>query len=191
LELSDRRFEVETKRRVFEKVRKRMAELTNQTNNVACFCPELNPDVIVISSDQSFLLEPQNSRVVEWMRQHFGLENLRIRDRTRVHPSRSQIIIRQLKAAGFEVGLWWKERTYGSQIRAETKFARQENNQSVQKFIFPPWWGIPQALHQTGILAPLYLRLCFWEIDPQAGRREREPRKASRNPERACAATPN
>ena len=66
-------------------------------------CAELNPDVIVISDDQSMLFEPQNLHVTEWLRRQFGMENLGIRDRIRVHPAQSQRMAVELKAAGFEV----------------------------------------------------------------------------------------
>jgi hypothetical protein len=89
-----------TKRQIFEKVSKRMDELATHLSPV---CAELNPDVIVISDDQSFLFEPQNLRVTEWLHLHFGLDNLRVRERIRVHPVQAEIITSELKAAGFEV----------------------------------------------------------------------------------------
>ena len=95
--------ETELKRRIFEKVAKRMAELRSDEAVVTNFCGELNPDVIVIASDQSLLFEPQNLRVTEWLRRRFGIENLWIRDRLRVHPCQRSGMIADLKAAGFEV----------------------------------------------------------------------------------------
>jgi hypothetical protein len=94
--------ESEIKRRIFEKFLRRMRESqSNQSSGI--FCSELNPDVIVISDDRSFLFEPQNSRMADWLQQHFGIENLNVRDRVRVHPSQRQRIIKELKMAGFEV----------------------------------------------------------------------------------------
>jgi hypothetical protein len=90
----------ETKRKIFEKVAKRMNRLRSLA---AAFCAELNPDVIVISDDRSLLFEPQNSQVTEWLRRRFALKNLGIRDRLRVHPCQRRGIIAELKAAGFEV----------------------------------------------------------------------------------------
>ena len=94
--------ELELKRKIFEKVAKRMSQLHSLA---ADFCTELNPDVIVISDDASLLFEPQNSQESEWLRRRFGLngENLTIRDRIRVHPCQRRGIIAELKAAGFEV----------------------------------------------------------------------------------------
>lgn len=95
--------ESEIKRRIFERFLKRMKELQNNEPADALFCPELNPDVIVISEDRSFLFEPQNLRTTEWLHQHLGMEKLRVRDRIRVHPSQCEKMIGELKAAGFEV----------------------------------------------------------------------------------------
>jgi len=89
---------------IYEKVRKRMKELGSQTDNAASFCRELNPDVIVISDDQSLLFEPQSTEVTEWLGRRFRL-NLKIRDRIRVHPCQRHGIIAELKAAGFGVVL--------------------------------------------------------------------------------------
>jgi len=95
--------ESEKKRRIFEKFLRHMWELQNNDSSEGLFCAELNPDVIVISDDQSFLFEPQNLQMVEWLQQHFGIENLNVRDRIRVHPSQCRRIIKKLKMAGFEV----------------------------------------------------------------------------------------
>ncbi len=67
------------------------------------FCAELNPDIIVISGEQTMFFEPQNLRVVEWLHRQFGMENLGVRERIHVHPSRCQIISEALRSAGFEV----------------------------------------------------------------------------------------
>ena len=95
--------DLEIKQKIFEKVTKRMNELCIQGSRGFAVCLELNPDVIVISADQSFLFEPQNLQVTEWLHRHFGIDNLRVRDRIRVHPSQRQRLTAELKAAGFEV----------------------------------------------------------------------------------------
>jgi hypothetical protein len=92
--------QIATKRAIWEKVRRRMTDLQERESHL---CAELNPDVIVISGDQSFLFEPQNLKVTEWLRRHFRMENLGIRDQLRVHPAQSGKTVMELKAAGFEV----------------------------------------------------------------------------------------
>jgi hypothetical protein len=95
--------ESEIRRRIFEKFLRRMRESQNNESLEGLFCSELNPDVIVISDDQSFLFEPQNPRMADWLQQNFGIQNLSVRDRVRVHPSQCRRIIKELKMAGFEV----------------------------------------------------------------------------------------
>jgi len=92
----------EIKRQILVKLAKRKEFLEGDIM-AGNFCAELNPDVIVISDDQSFLFEPQNSRMAEWLQQHFGIENVNPRDRFRVHPSQCRRIIKELKMAGFGV----------------------------------------------------------------------------------------
>jgi hypothetical protein len=93
------------KQQLYEKVRKRMAELSSQTNNPASFCPELNPDVIVISDDQSLLFEPQNQRALEVLAVRCGVAMglFKLTERIRVHPLRSRKIIDDLTTAGLIV----------------------------------------------------------------------------------------
>jgi hypothetical protein len=93
--------ELELKQRIYEKVRKRMADWQKESG--VCCCTELNPDVIVISDDRSLMFEPQSPQVTEWLRRRYGMENLGIRERLRVHPCQRHGIIAELKAAGFEV----------------------------------------------------------------------------------------
>ena len=104
-DLSNNQPDSEIKRQIFEKLRKRMAELANKQNEAAGFCPELNPDVIVISDDQSFLFEPQNQRALELLTLRCGLllDGLKLPDRIRVHPLRSPTIIDELRIAGLNV----------------------------------------------------------------------------------------
>jgi hypothetical protein len=94
--------EFELERRIREKVRKRMNELAVEGGAGAS---QLNPDVIVISGDQTFLFEPQNSRASSWLHKRYGLEteNHGGRERIRVHPCESPKIVADLKAAGFAV----------------------------------------------------------------------------------------
>ena len=95
--------EAVTKQQIFEKLRRRFGDLQISICGNGGSCAELNPDVIVISDDQSLLFEPQNVRVIQWLKRRFRLENLGIRDRIRVHPTQSRRMTIELKAAGFEV----------------------------------------------------------------------------------------
>ena len=105
LESSDRQPESEIKRQIYEKVRKRMVELAHATEHKALSCPELNPDVIVISDDQSFLFEPQNQRALELLTMRCGLtvDCFQLPERIRVHPLRSREIIDALRTVGLHV----------------------------------------------------------------------------------------
>lgn len=91
--------EEKVKQRIFEKVAKRMKELRVGS----AVCAELNPDVIVIAEDQSFLFEAQNVRAAQWLCCHLGLHSLRVRERVRVHPARCEGMANELKTAGFAV----------------------------------------------------------------------------------------
>jgi len=98
-------FDSVTKREIFEKVSRRLAELHRVEFIERECCPELNPDVIVISADQTLLFEPQNKRASEVLRQRLGLgnEGIQVSERIRVHPCMSQKIIDALKFAGLSV----------------------------------------------------------------------------------------
>lgn len=93
--------EEQTKRRILEKVARRMTELRKQKSEDCC--AELNPDVIVIPADQSFLFEPQNSKAVEWLRRHFEMDSLGIREPIRIHPSQRERVVEKMTLAGFDV----------------------------------------------------------------------------------------
>lgn len=93
----------EIKRRIYEKFVRRMEKLQSEQTAQFEHCRELNPDVIVIAGDETLLFEPQNLRVTEWLHRHFGMDNLRIRERIQVHPARRQVLTCELKTAGFEV----------------------------------------------------------------------------------------
>lgn len=97
--------ESEIKRLIYEKVRKRMAELVVQSREPRSLCPELNPDVIVISDDQSLLFEPQNQRALELLTMKCGLtvNHFKLPERIRVHPCKSAKIIADLTIAGLKV----------------------------------------------------------------------------------------
>jgi len=90
--------ESRTKQQIWEKISQRLAGFGQMS-----FCPELNPDVIVISTGQSLLFEPQSHRAVEWLQAHLGFGNLDVRERVRVHPSQGKAMTDRLKAAGFRV----------------------------------------------------------------------------------------
>jgi hypothetical protein len=103
VELMEREFEI--KRKIFEKVAPRMRALSEVVQADRSCCHELNPDVIVISGDQTMLFEPRNRRALEWLHQRYGMnpEGNTKHDAVRVHPSVSQKTIDELKAAGFKV----------------------------------------------------------------------------------------
>lgn len=93
------------RQQIVEKAKKRIAELQASNSGKWEFCPELNPDVIVISGDQTMLFEPQNERATKWLRHCCGLssgEDNRL-DSIRVHPSQSRKMMARLKEAGFTV----------------------------------------------------------------------------------------
>jgi hypothetical protein len=64
-----------------------------------------NPDVIVTRANQTTLFKTQNRRVSEWLCHHYRLssENASGDMEIRVHPSRCQRVIEELKTAGFKV----------------------------------------------------------------------------------------
>lgn len=64
-----------------------------------------NPDVIVTHANQTVLFQPQNRPASEWLHRRCGLAADKISGDTeiQVHPSRRSNIIKELKAAGFEV----------------------------------------------------------------------------------------
>jgi hypothetical protein len=94
-----------SKRQILEKLSRRMKEIEKGEAAADDSCPELNPDIIVISADHSLLFEPQNLRASELLRMRCGLsiESVHGRDRIRVHPCKGQKIIADLRAAGLKV----------------------------------------------------------------------------------------
>lgn len=96
---------LEIRDRIFEKVAQRMSELGTGSPNGQEFCPELHPDIIVISDDQSLLFEAQNAWALELLAQicGFARETLTLSERIRVHHCRSRQIIDQLTASGATV----------------------------------------------------------------------------------------
>lgn len=83
---------------IFEKIRKRIVKSRRKKD----FCPELNPDVIVISGDGTLLFQPRKQRALEWLHERYGM-SVDERDSICVHPTRARKIIAELKAAGFTV----------------------------------------------------------------------------------------
>jgi hypothetical protein len=96
--------ESEIKGQILERLAKRKEFLQSGVTD-GDFCAELNPDVIVISDDQSWLFEAQNSRALAWLHRRFGMpaDGHDSRERIRVHPCESPKIVAELKAAGFSV----------------------------------------------------------------------------------------
>jgi len=93
------------KQQIYEKVRKRMTQFSKGGDSVAPLYSELNPDVIVISDDQTVVFESQNERASVLLHQKCGwdTETVSVRERVRVHPSRSQKLIETLSAAGLKI----------------------------------------------------------------------------------------
>ncbi len=94
------------KKQIFEKVRKRMAEL--QIEGAGCShwrCVEAIPDIIVTDSAQSSLFEPQNMPASAWLHKRYdlGMQNAEACSPMRAHPCERQKIIDDLRQAGFEV----------------------------------------------------------------------------------------
>ena len=96
----------EIKRRVFEKVRRKMIELGLERSSAeAPFNDGKTPDVIVTAADHVLLFEPQNWRVAKWLYDSCGLSlsNVDLCDKIPVHPCQQRKIVEELQAAGFEV----------------------------------------------------------------------------------------
>jgi hypothetical protein len=97
--------ELEIKQKVFEKVSQRMKELALGERSDPSNRAELNPDVIVISDDQTVVFEAQNERASMLLRRKCGwdTETINFRERVRVHPSQSQKFIEALSSAGLKI----------------------------------------------------------------------------------------
>jgi hypothetical protein len=96
----------EIRRQIFEKFLSRVKKMGDGgISGGRDSCPELNPDVIVISSDQTVIFEAQNERASALLRQKCGweTETMRQRERIQVHPTQSQKLIAALSAAGLKV----------------------------------------------------------------------------------------
>jgi hypothetical protein len=93
--------EADIKRRIFEKVRRRMRELGHDNP----FQKASPADVIVTPADKSLLFEPQNSRASELLSQRCGLgpETPATKECVRVHPVGSHRIIADLIQAGLKI----------------------------------------------------------------------------------------
>lgn len=65
----------------------------------------MKPDVIVKTSDETMLFQPQNRSASEWLHRRCGLfsENITGNTEIRVHPRKSRRIVMELEAAGFIV----------------------------------------------------------------------------------------
>lgn len=96
----------ETRQQIFEKF---LAEMRKSRVDVTPGpldpCPELNPDIIVISGDQTAIFEAQNERASALLRQKCGwdTETISMRERIHVHPSQSQKLIEVLSSSGLKV----------------------------------------------------------------------------------------
>jgi hypothetical protein len=72
-------------------------------------CPEMNPDVIVISRNQTTVFESQNRQASNWLGRRFystselTIENTGGHTEIQVHPQLREKLIAELKAAGFTV----------------------------------------------------------------------------------------
>ena len=96
----------DTRQQIFEKVFRKMVESGIEKGGLEISSGfQKAPDVIVISDDGSFIFEPQNRRVTQWLHELCGLdmENTETCDKIRVHPCKRNKIIAGLRVAGFEV----------------------------------------------------------------------------------------
>jgi hypothetical protein len=96
----------ETRRQIFEKFLARMRNSgIDAGSSDAGSCPELNPDIIVISGDQTVVFEAQNERASALLRCKCGwdTETISQRERIHVHPSQSEKLVEALSAAGLKV----------------------------------------------------------------------------------------
>lgn len=68
-------------------------------------CPELNPDIIVISDDQTTVFEAQNECASASLRRlcSWNMETINLRERFRVHPAKTRKLIEALSASGLTV----------------------------------------------------------------------------------------
>jgi len=98
-------FDALTKEEILENVKRRIAEIRRADSFEWEFCPELNPDVIVIPTDQTVIFEAQNERASSLLRRKCGwnTETITRRERIRVHPAQSHRLIAALSAAGLKV----------------------------------------------------------------------------------------
>jgi len=67
----------------------------------------MEPDVIVMYANQTTLFKAQNKQAADWLRRrcHLSVENITGDTEIRVHPNLIQRIIKELKAAAFEVSV--------------------------------------------------------------------------------------
>jgi DNA-directed RNA polymerase subunit RPC12/RpoP len=82
-----------------------MGELGLGSTSAPEFCPELNPDVIVISDDQSLHFEAQNLWALEQLACvcGFALDTMTLTDRIRVNHCKSRQLVKALTTAGATV----------------------------------------------------------------------------------------
>jgi hypothetical protein len=71
----------------------------------------MKSDVIVKTSHQTVLFQPQNRLASEWLHRRCGLaaDNITGDTELRVHPRKCQSIIAELNAAGFTVAIGKEE----------------------------------------------------------------------------------
>lgn len=68
---------------------------------------KMEPDVIVMYANQTTLFKAQNKQASDWLRRrcHLAVENASGDTEIRVHPNLIGRILKELKAAGFEVSV--------------------------------------------------------------------------------------
>ena len=94
-----------TRQKILENVKRRIADMRRAEARQLEFCPELNPDVIVISGNQTMIFETQNERASALLRRKCGwdTETISRRERIRVHPAESSRLIMTLLSEGLNV----------------------------------------------------------------------------------------
>lgn len=106
IQLTSTELTPEFKQEMLDRFLKRLKEMALSAEKEKASLPnELNPDVIVISSDQTMIFEAQNERASTVLRQKCGwdTETISVRERVNVHPAHSQTLIRELSEAGLMV----------------------------------------------------------------------------------------
>jgi hypothetical protein len=97
--------EEETRRQIFEKVRRSMISLGLETPDHPTRFMAAIPDVVVAATKHAFFFEPKNCAVTQWLHKRCALsvDSADTCEKIPVHPSQRDRLVSELRAAGFEV----------------------------------------------------------------------------------------